>query len=182
MNFPLSLEEAFKKFSEIDYFPSQTFQPNEDIECKVHFEETTGIENDRFVVKLPIKNGESIRLPQAKRRFESLEQRLDQNPELKERYISFIDEVLSLKHIREVPENEIVKPSSEVYHLPLHCVLKDSSSTTTNFRVVFDGSANTSNGCSLNDSLLIGPVVQDLIIAILTRFCFNTVALSADRA
>ena len=183
VNCHLSLEESVRKFWEIENFPSQTFQTKEEIECEVHFQETTRIENDRFVVKLPFKKHSSLgeSLPQAKRRFESLERRLDQNPELKERYTSFIDEFLCLKHMEEVPENEIVKSSSEVYYLPHHCVLKESSKTT-NFRVVFDDSAKTSNGCSLNDNLLVGPVVQDNLIAILTRFRFNVVALSADIA
>ena len=84
--------------------------------------------------------------------------------------------------MEEFPENEIVKPLSEVYYLSHHCVVKESSTTTTKLRVVFDGSAKTSNGRSLNDNLLVRPVVQDILIAILTSFRFNAVALSADLA
>ena len=57
------------------------------------------------------------------------------------------------------PENEISKPDSAVYNLPHHCVFKEDS-TTTKLRVVFDGSAKTSNGLSLNESLVVGPVFR----------------------
>ena len=178
------VEESVKKVWEIENFPSQTFQTKEEIECEVHFQETTRTENDRFGVKLPFKKHSSLgeNLPQAMRRFESLERRLDQNPELKERYTNFIDEFRCLKHMEEVPGNEIVKSSSEVYYLPHHCGVLKESSTTTKLCVVFDDSAKTSNGCSLNDNLLGGPVNQDNLIAILTRFWLNAVALSADIA
>lgn len=38
--------------------------------------------------------------------------------------------------------------------------MKESSSTT-NLRVIFDASAKTSTGYSLNDCLMVGPKVQD---------------------
>ena len=41
-----------------------------------------------------------------------------------------------------IPQEEINKPSNEVYYLPHHCVFKEDS-TTTKLRVVFDGSAKT---------------------------------------
>ena len=100
---------------------------------------------------------------------------------MKKRYTKFFDEFLPLKHLEEVPENEIVKPSSEVYDVPHQCVLKESS-TRLNFCVVFDCSAKTSNGCSLNDNMLVGPVVQNNLLSTSTRFCFNAVALSVDIA
>ena len=71
------------------------FHTKEEVECEVHFQETTRIENDRFVVKLPFKTHSSLAesMPQAKRRFESLERRLNQV-----RYTCFIDEFFSLNH------------------------------------------------------------------------------------
>ncbi|XP_075150528.1 uncharacterized protein LOC142224631 [Haematobia irritans] len=54
------------------------------------------------------------------------------------------------------------------YFIPHHCVLKPDS-TTTKLRVVFDASAKTSTGLSLNDLMYTGPVV---LFAILLRFRF----------
>jgi len=44
------------------------------------------------------------------------------------------------------------------YFLPHHAVFKETS-TKTKTRVVFDGSAKTSNGLSLNHILQVGPTV-----------------------
>ena len=41
-----------------------------------------------------------------------------------------------------ISEDEIVKPSYEVYYLAHHCVFKEDS-TTTDLRVDFGGSAKT---------------------------------------
>ena len=80
-----------------------------------------------------------------------------------------------------IPQDEIAKPTGEVFYLPHHCVFKEES-TTIKLRVVFDGSAKTSNGISLNDSLMVGPFVQNDLFTILIRFRFKLIALSADIA
>ena len=121
------------------------------------------------------------RLTQAESRFKSLERRLDGNPNLRKRYSDFINEFISRDHMEVIPQEEINKPSNEVHYLPHHCVFKEDS-TTTKLRVVFGGSAKTSNGVSLNESLMVGPVVQNDLFTILNRFRFKVVALSADIA
>ncbi|XP_055527818.1 uncharacterized protein LOC129720381 [Wyeomyia smithii] len=65
------------------------------------------------------------------------------------------------------------------YFLPHHAVYKESSSTTK-IRVVFDASAKTTSGISLNDALEVGPTVQNDLITILLRFCCYPVVLTAD--
>ena len=71
------------------------------------------------------------------------------------------------------------KPVDSVYYQPHHCVFKEDS-TTTKLRVVFDGSATTSTGQSLNDTLMVGPTVQDDLYSIIMRFRFYPIDLSAD--
>ena len=61
-----------------------------------------------------------------------------------------------------------------------HAVFKESS-TATKVRVVFDGS-NQRDKISLNNSLLVGPKIQDYLFDILLRFRTHKVALSADVA
>jgi hypothetical protein len=53
--------------------------------------------------------------------------------------------------------------------MPHHAVIKEHS-ISTKTRVVFDASAKTTNGISLNDQLMIGPTLQEDLFSILTRF------------
>ena len=78
-----------------------------------------------------------------------------------------------------VPPEEISKDHSECFYLPHHCVFKESS-TTTKLRVVFDGSAKTTSGVSLNDILSIGPKLQDDLFEIFLRFRAYPIALTGD--
>ncbi|KXJ80534.1 hypothetical protein RP20_CCG024528 [Aedes albopictus] len=104
----------------------------------------------------------------ALKRFLNQERKLDQQPALKEQYSDFIREYERLGHMREVQEEPNEQPGS-VYYLPHHCILRPTS-TTTKLRVVFDGSAKTTTGVSINDVLMTGPTVQNDLIAILLRF------------
>ena len=61
----------------------------------------------------------------------------------------------------------------------MHAVKKESS-TTTKIRAVFDASAKSSSGVSLNDLLLVGPTVHSSLVDVLPRFRFHRVALTAD--
>lgn len=69
--------------------------------------------------------------------------------------------------------------SKLTFFLPHHPVLKPDS-LTTKVRVVFDASAKTSNGYSLNDILLPGPNLQKDLIHILLRFRMHTYVVTAD--
>ncbi|XP_015437418.1 PREDICTED: uncharacterized protein LOC107192626 [Dufourea novaeangliae] len=65
------------------------------------------------------------------------------------------------------------------FYLPHHAVIKPSS-TTTRVRVVFDASAKSSSGLSLNDVLMTGPTIQDDLFALLIRFRTYTYVLTGD--
>ncbi|XP_055622725.1 uncharacterized protein LOC129766235 [Toxorhynchites rutilus septentrionalis] len=113
----------------------------------------------------------------AMRRLSWLDKRLQKNEELKIQYHAFMNEYISLGHMVPVPDDD--QATSIRCYLPHHPVIKQSSSTTKD-RVVFDGSAKTSSGHSLNDALLVGPVVQDDILNIHLRFRMFMIALVAD--
>ena len=88
-------------------------------------------------------------------------------------------EYLDLNHAEKVPEEEL--KVANAYYTPHHGVVKESS-TTTKLRVVFDASAKTSTGYSLNDCLMVGPKVQEDLVNILMRFRLHPVCFSADIA
>lgn len=67
------------------------------------------------------------------------------------------------------------------FYLPHHCVVKDYF-TTTKLRVVFDGSAKSSTGYSVNDIMMVGPNIQHDLFSILIRFRKHNYVLSADIA
>jgi hypothetical protein len=117
-------------------------------------------------VKLPLREspeslGDSFNL--AKKRFYGLEKRFRRNPNLKLQYSKFIEEYAELRHLSEC----YLKPEIS-YFLCHHPVMKEDSESTK-LRVVFDGSAPTTSGYSLNDILLVGPTVQDTLFSILIR-------------
>ena len=82
-------------------------------------------------------------------------------------------------HIEEVPPEEINNGCEDHYYLPHHAVFKESS-TTTKLRVVFDGSAKSSNGISLNETLMVGPTLQPNLFDLLIRFRLFKFGLTAD--
>ena len=84
---------------------------------------------------------------------------------------------LDLQHAEPAPAEASLPPQH--YYLPMHAVFKQSS-TSTKIRVVFDGSAATTTGISLNQSLLAGPTIQPTLNNILLKFRCYPIALNAD--
>jgi hypothetical protein len=86
-------------------------------------------------------------------------------------------EYMELGHAELVTSKDVEKPESQVFYLPMHAVYK-SSSTTTKIRAVFDASAKSASGVSLNDILLVGPTVHPLLVNVLFRR--HRIAVTAD--
>ena len=176
--------QNFWETEEIPFSPENTWT-KEERECSKHYDETTTRQSDgRFVVEMPFKKptpafGDSFK--QARLRFEAQERRLQRNPGVKEQYKAFIKEFEDMGHLEEVPPDELDNGCENHYYLPHHAVFKESSATTK-LRVVFDGSAKTSSGVSLNDILMIGPVLQPNIFDLLIRFRLYKFGLTADVA
>ena len=88
-------------------------------------------------------------------------------------------EYCDLKHAEVVPTRDIGKPPSECFYMPMHGVLKVNS-TTTRLRVVFDASARTTSGFSLNETVLPGPSLNPLLSSVILRFRLHLIVMSAD--
>lgn len=173
-----SIDNSLKKFWEIEELPSETKTKSlEEQFCETDFiENTSRLPDGRFCVRMPLKEpetslGDSYYL--AKKRFLNLEIKLNKNPKLKESYTKFIDEYKELGHLSEVDRPKFG------YYLPHHCVTREKSETTK-LRVVFDASAKTSSGKSLNDIQAVGPVVQSDLFSILLRFRGHRFVLLGD--
>ncbi|XP_055527502.1 uncharacterized protein LOC129720106 [Wyeomyia smithii] len=179
----VDLQEVIARFWELEACKASSTHSLEETACEELFERTTIRDAEgKFVVTLPKRKLEIVKLGETKgiaqKRFASLETKLDANPKLKAMYVEFIHEYVLLGHMKEVDDELCQGPE---YYLPHHAVIKPES-TTTKLRVVFDGSCRTSTGVSLNDALMVGPVVQDDLFSIISRFRFHRFALVADVA
>lgn len=182
------IEKQLLKFFELEEVSEKSPWSQEEKDCEAHFNKTfTRLEDGRFEVSIPLKesvNNLGDSLEQAKNRFFALERRMQKNGEFKERYSSFLKEYENLGHMTKIAEDvsELKKcenSNSVAYFLPHHGVLRELS-TTTKLRVVFDASAPTTSGLSLNDIQMVGPTIQDDLVAILLRFRQHQFVISAD--
>ncbi|XP_055589230.1 uncharacterized protein LOC129741514 [Uranotaenia lowii] len=174
--------QQLTKFWELESCRTKSCLSIEESTCEDIFNQTTTRDPDgKLRVFLPKREFMIERLGNSKRaatkRFLALENRLKTNLEVKALYTAFIHEYQLMGHMREV--HEVEDEPAVCYYLPHQPVMKPSS-TTTKLRVVFDASCSTSSGVSLNDILMVGPVVQDDLIAILLRFRIHKYAIVGD--
>lgn len=174
-----SIERSVEKFWQIEQVESaQPILSKETELCEEHFKATHKREkNGRYVVQMPLKEeigflGESRSL--AERRLRQLNQRLSNNTMMQELYRDFMQEYEKLGHMERVVE----KTPDDCYYLPHHGVYRPDKATTK-LRIVFNASAPTSTGKSLNDLLLKGDVIED-IFDIMTQFRKHKFAFTAD--
>ena len=164
-------DDILRKFWEIEECPRvapNLYSPEEQAVVR-HFAENHRRNKDgRFVVSLP-RNSRANPLGESRSpavcRFLSLERSLHHKNQFYE-FAAVMNEYMDLKHAELVPEENLNKPLQETFYLPMHAVRKEEG-TTTKLRVVFDASAKSSTGISLNESLLVGPTVHPPLIDVL---------------
>ena len=174
----ISLTDAVQRFWQIEEAPTaRRVDPDHD-ECELFFKNNTRrLRSGRFVTRLPFLAsrptlGASRAL--AERRLVSMERRMSRDRVFREKYIDFMKEYEELGHMTV---SQLDLRSVEHYFLPHHAVLKASSGK---IRVVFDGSAPTSNGTSLNQCLHAGPKLHRDICDILTNFRRHQIVFVTD--
>ncbi len=175
---PDDLYQALSQQWELEAIPAP---PNDDATDPAvqHFDDThTRDASGRYVVRLPRKKtpptlGKSRR--RAMRRYVSNEKSLLDKGTY-EQFRDVLTEYITMGHAEYVP-----RPIHEdnAYYLPVHGVTK-ADSTTTKLRAVFDASAPTTTGSSLNDLLEAGPNLYPALPDILIRFRSHPIALTAD--
>ncbi|XP_011858236.1 PREDICTED: uncharacterized protein LOC105555806, partial [Vollenhovia emeryi] len=174
------LEQQVERFWEMEQVSGKTHMSSEERECELHFiQNTTRDDSGRYIVRLPFNDKLSElgnNKQNAMRRLVSLERRLMQNEDMNTGYGNFLDEYNTLGHMQETSE---LLADTDGYFIPHHAVFKETSQTTK-LRVVFDASAKSDTGVSLNDTLKVGPTVQQDLFSIITRFRTYTFAMTAD--
>lgn len=174
-----NVSELLKAFWVLEEPNYKHIPTNEEKLAEEIFQKSINRANDgKFIVDLPFKVnpyeclGDSYK--NALKRYYQLQQKFSKNPQLKMQYDAILEEYLTLKHMELVTD----KPDFQCF-LPHHYVIKESS-TTTKMRIVFDASAKTYTGTSLNECLCVGPVIQTDLIDLLMGWRKFEFAVSAD--
>ncbi|XP_055527617.1 uncharacterized protein LOC129720196 [Wyeomyia smithii] len=161
-----------------EHVHSENIMTTAERDVEDHFMKThSRDEYGRYIVRFPFKDlqntlGDSYE--HALKRLDKLMVSLVRMPNKREEYAGFLTEYLALGHMKEVTHYK-----EGCYYIPHHAVYKSSSSTTKT-RVVFDASAKTTSGVSLNDTLKVGATVQRDLLSVILKFCTHKVVLTAD--
>ena len=162
-------------------FPNPTYSTKERNVLE-HFKKNHNRnETRRFVVPLPRRPnitalGESRSI--AVKCFRTVERSLESS-ERSWDFATAVWEYFDMDHVKPVPALDTAKPLEEIYYMPMHMGVKASSSTCQ-MRVVFDASAKTGSGTSLNDHLIVGPTLHALLVDVLLRFLWHKIAMVTD--
>ncbi|CAI6364646.1 unnamed protein product [Macrosiphum euphorbiae] len=171
-----SLKQLLNRFWEVEEPVVHPDPFTEEQKCEEIFRRTTARDPlGRYSVSFPFKTNPSVlgeSRSMALSRFFNLERKLIADPVIYEEYKSFMKEYLTLGHMKiaQTPGN---------YIIPHHAVVKRTNGKVK-LRVVFDASATTSSGTSLNNLLFIGPKLQCDISDLLVRCRFHVYMLTAD--
>ncbi|XP_063372557.1 uncharacterized protein LOC134660706 [Cydia amplana] len=142
-------------------------------------DETTVRKQDgRYQVRLPMKpnfeNNLGLSKQKAIAQFRNLEQKFEKQPKLASDYKTFMNEYAELQHMMPADGNKTLE-----CYLGHHGIERVESSTTR-YRVVFNASAKTSTGYSLNDLMYKGPNLQQDLQFLLLRWRQYRYAFTAD--
>ena len=175
-----ALQADLARFWEINEGPPTAHISEAERQCEEHFRNHVQRTNEgRYVVALPFNEttpslGSSKAM--AMKRLKSLCRRFQRDKRFKADYHAVIQEYLGLGHMTKITTDHC---TDDGYRLPHHGVIKESSQTTK-LRVVFDGSAPTTTGVSLNDVLHTGSKLQDDLFFILLRFRSHQYVITGD--
>ena len=176
-----SLHQFITRFWELEELPNKIYLSREETEVEEFFVQNVKRDpSGRYIVRLPFNStiydlGESYEM--TKNKFYALERKLAKNINLKNDYINNMREAITAGHMIEYNLSQI--KNGRHCFLPHHPVFKEDS-TTTKLRIVYNASAKTSTGISLNDCQKVGAVVQSSSIDITLRFRIHQIILIAD--
>lgn len=142
----------------------------EEIFQQQHSRDDTG----RYSVRIPF-NEKIQQLGKSKssalRQFFALEARMKKNNDLAEQYKKFMADYISLGHMERIFENE-----ENGYYTPHHAIF----SSEKKFRTVFNASAKTTTGITLNDTQMTGEKIQPDLFFTLINFRKFKYGITAD--
>ncbi|CAG9126303.1 unnamed protein product [Plutella xylostella] len=173
--------DEIKRFWEIeDITDTSQLSSSEEQVINFYQKTTRRLEDGRYSVRIPMKENFEDKLGTSKNKavaqFRQLERKFCKNKQMESDYKAFIHEYLSLGHMKLSTYDGNMKPT---FFLPHHSVTREES-TTTKTRVVFNGSAPTSTGHSLNDLMECGPNLQQDLQTLIIKWRQYQIAFTAD--
>lgn len=178
MNDYQRLDNVLQKFFELEAISEkQQRSPEQQFCADVLERETHRDESGRYVVTIPIDPNAALlgdSRSRALQRFFQIENRFARDRDYHLEYVKFMKDYVDRGHMSLL--STPISPNEEHYFIPHHGILSERKK----FRVVFDGSAPTSSGRSLNDVQMKGERLQDNLTDIILRFRLNKSALTAD--
>ena len=143
------------------------------------WQEKIKFETGHYTLPIPFRNphpGLPDNRDMAERRLASLSRKLIKFPELHEKYVDGMEELLIQGFAVPVPEHEMSRSDGKVWYLPHHPVINPNKDK---IRIVFDCAAEHQK-ISLNSQVRQGPDLTNKLVGVLSRFRLHPVALMAD--
>lgn len=168
------LSELIEKLWAMEELPQHSMMTKEEEECETIFKNThTRDSTGRYIVRIPF-NEKINKLGKSKKaalhQFFAMEGRMKRTEEFASKYKAFITEYEALGHMTQIRDTE-----ESGYYTPHHGVLSSGK-----FRVVFNASALTTSGISLNEAEMVGPKLQRDLFVILMNFRQYRIGITAD--
>ena len=108
-----------------------------------------------------------------------LKENLDKKPKVLKQYSDIINDQLEKGVIEVVSDENEITEKGKVTYLPHHDVIREDKSSTK-LRIVYDASAKSKNGISLNDCLYKGPYMSTMLYELFLKFKTHFIAITAD--
>ena len=143
-------------------------------------EESVKLVDGHFQVALPWRKdppGIPNNKPMAEKRLRSLQNRLEKDGELLEKYTNTMQDYISKGYAEKVPKEELEKDEGTAWYLPHHPVTHRLKPNKV--RIVFDCAAKFRD-VFLNQQLLQGPDLTNSLLGVLMRFRQQPIAIVAD--
>lgn len=137
---------------------------------KLFREEISRTDDGRYIVPIPWKQdapplGESYQT--ALKFYLGQEKRWHRDPKHLELSNKFMQEYIDMGHMELVAEEDRLDNSGQSYYIPYLSIMREGA-VTTKLRNVFNASAKTTNGISLNQTIHAGPKLQTKIFNVIS--------------
>ena len=180
-----NLNNQLKRFWELDAIGVIDQKPDvisvEEKDAVDQFNSSCNFDGDRYDAGLPwMKDHPPLvdNHQQAIQRLVSIERNLSKHSEKKRMYCEAVNQYIVDGHARAI--DKVDEKVDKIRYLPYHAVFREKR-TTTKCRSVFDSSAKSADGVSLNGCLLKGPnsKLQPDLGHVMIRFRCHRIGLMA---